>query len=66
MIVRQKLKFMQELTFAIKVECLHSTLLVKLLLHNCAGLNMQKHVNGAYKGSERFSRVENKSTYAHI
>ena len=36
MIVMQKLKFMQEFTFAIDVECLHSSLRAKLLMHNCA------------------------------
>ena len=36
MIVMQKLKFMQEFTFAINVECLHSSFQAKLLLHNCA------------------------------
>ena len=36
MIVMQKLKFMQEYTFAINVECLHSSLHAKLLMHNCA------------------------------
>ena len=36
MIVMQKLKFMQEFTFAINVEYLHSSLHAKLLMHNCA------------------------------
>ena len=36
MIVMQTLKFMQEFTFAINVECLHSSLQAKLLMHNCA------------------------------
>ena len=36
MIVMQKLKFMQEFTSAINVECLHSSLQAKLLMHNCA------------------------------
>ena len=36
MIVMQKLKFMQEFTFAINVECLHSSLQAKLLMHKCA------------------------------
>ena len=36
MIVMQKLKFMQEFTFAINVKCLHSSLQAKLLMHNCA------------------------------
>ena len=35
-IVMQKLKFMEEFTFAINVECLHSNLQAKLLMHNCA------------------------------
>ena len=34
--VMQKFKFMQEFTFAINVECLHSSLQAKLLMHNCA------------------------------
>ena len=36
MINLQKFKFVQEFTFAINVECLHSSLQVKLLMHNCA------------------------------
>ena len=36
MIVMQKLKFMQEFTFAINVECLQSSLHAKLLMYNCA------------------------------
>ena len=36
MIVMQKLKFMQELTSAINLECLHSSLQSKLLMNNCA------------------------------
>ena len=36
MTVMQKLKFMQEFTSAINVECLHSSLQAKLLMHNCA------------------------------
>ena len=36
MIVMQKLRFMQEFTFDINVECLHSSLQAKLLMHNCA------------------------------
>ena len=36
MIVMQKLKFMQEFTSVITVECLHSILQAKLLMHNCA------------------------------
>ena len=48
MIVMQKSKFMQEFTFAIDVECLHSSLRAKLLTHNCAGAKMQKHVFEAF------------------
>ena len=36
MIVMQKLEFMREFIFAINVECLHSNLRAKLLMHNCA------------------------------
>ena len=36
MIMMQRIKFMQEFTFAINVECLHSSLPAKLLMHNCA------------------------------
>ena len=36
MIVMQKLKFKQEFTSAFNVECLHSSLKAKLLMHNCA------------------------------
>ena len=43
-IVMQKLKFMQELTAAISVECLHSSLQAKLLRHNCARAKHAKHV----------------------
>ena len=34
--VMQKLKFMQEFTIVINVECLHSSLQAKLLKYNCA------------------------------
>ena len=34
MLATQKLKFMQEFTSAIDVECLHSSLKAKLLIHN--------------------------------
>ena len=42
MIVMQKLKFMQEFTFAINVECLHSNLHAKLLMHNWARAKQAK------------------------
>ena len=48
-IVMQKFKFMQEFTFAINVEGLHSSLQAKLLMRNCPCKNMQKHVFVAYK-----------------
>ena len=35
MIVMQKMKFMQEFTSVINVECLRSSLQAKLLMHNC-------------------------------
>ena len=48
MIVTQKLK-MQEFTSAINVECLHSSLRAKLLLHNCTRKKYKKHVFVACK-----------------
>ena len=36
MVVMQKVRFMQEFTFVINVECLHSSLHAKLLTHSCA------------------------------
>ena len=50
MIVLQNLKFMQEFTFAINVECLHSSLHARLLMHDCARAKHAKHVFVAYKG----------------
>ena len=41
-LVMQKLKFMQEFTFAINVECLHSSLKAKLLMRNCASAKNAK------------------------
>ena len=35
---------MQEFTSAINVECLHSSLQAKLLMHKCARAKMKKHV----------------------
>ena len=49
MIVMQKLKFMQEFTFAINVECLHSSLQAKLLMHICARAKIAKTWFVAYK-----------------
>ena len=48
MIEMQKLKFMQEFTFAINVECLDNSLQAKLM-HEWAHA---KHVFVAYKGFE--------------
>ena len=45
MIVMQNLKCMQELIFAIYIECLHSSLHAKLLMHNCA---RAKHANTCF------------------
>ena len=41
---------MQEITFAINVECVHSSLQAKLLCITAHEQNMQKHVFVAYKG----------------
>ena len=60
MIVMQKLKFMQEFTSAINVECLHRTLQPKPLMHNCASAKNAKTCFVAYKGFWKLSRVENK------
>ena len=49
MIIVQKLKFKHEFTSAFNVECLHSSLKAKLLMHNSARAKMQKHVYVAYK-----------------
>ena len=35
MIVMEKLKFVQAFTSAVSVDCLHSSLHAKLLMHNC-------------------------------
>ena len=58
-IVIQKLQFMQEFTLVIKVGCLHSNLLAKLLMYIYAGAkHAKKSLNRAFKEFFRFSRVE--------
>ena len=42
MIVMEKLKFVQAFTSAVSVECLHSSLHAKLLMHNCAHAKLAK------------------------
>ena len=49
MVVMQKVRFMQEFTFVINVECLHSSLHAKLLTHNCARAKHAEHVFVAQK-----------------
>ena len=44
MIVMQKIKFMQEFTSAINVECLHSSLQANILMHNCARAKNAKNM----------------------
>ena len=64
----QKLKFILEFIFAIIVECLHSNLLAKLLLHNCARAkhgktckcSIQKILQVLYMSE--FSKPKKKST----
>ena len=51
MLVMQKIKFMQEFTFAIDVECLQSSLHAKLLMHNCA---RAKHAKTCFCSIEDF------------
>ena len=44
-VLMQKFEFMQEFTSSTNVECLHSSLQAKLLMHNCArAKKKQKHV----------------------
>ena len=45
MIVMQKLKRMQEVKFAISVECLHSSLQAKVPVHDCT---RAKHVKTCF------------------
>ena len=49
MIVMQKLKFMQEITFSIDVECLHSSFQAKPLKHHCARAKHAKTCFVAFK-----------------
>ena len=42
--------FVQEFTFAINVECLHSSAQGNLLMHNCARAKHAKTCFVAYKG----------------
>ena len=44
----------------INVNCLHSSLQAKLLMHNCARAKNEKHVFVAYKVIWKLSLVENK------
>ena len=45
----QKSKFMQIITSAVSVECLHSILQAKLQMQNCARAKNAKHVFISYK-----------------
>ena len=63
MIVMQKLKFMQEFIFAINVECLHSRLHAKLLMHNCA---RAKHAKTCFKDFESSVEWKISAFDAHI
>ena len=49
-VIMKKIKFMQELSCAISVDCLHCSLLAKLLMHNCARAKHAKTCFVAYKG----------------
>ena len=51
----QKLKFMQEFIFAINVECLHSSLHAKLLMHNCA---RAKHAKTCFCSIQRILKAQ--------
>ena len=62
-IVMQKLKFMQEFTFAINVECLHSSLHAKLLMHNCA---CAEHAKTCFCSIQRILKAQLSGKYVHM
>ena len=57
-VVMQKLKFMQEFTFTIIVECLHSNVLAKFLMHNYAHAKHAKSRICSLKGFHSIIQVE--------
>ena len=66
MIVMQKLKFMQEYTFAINLECLHNSLQVKLLIHNCTRKTCKNIFFVAYNNLESSVEWKISSYVAHL
>ena len=52
------LKLMQELTFAVNIECLQSNLLVKLLMHNCARAKHSKTCKYSIQRIFKINRAE--------
>ena len=58
MIVMQNLKFIQELTSAVNVGCLHSNLQTKLQMQNCASVKKAISLVES-EVIEKLSRVEN-------
>ena len=51
----QKSKFMQEVTLAINVECLQTSLQEKLLMHNCA---RAEHTKTCFCSIQRISKAQ--------
>ena len=55
MIIMQNIYFMQEFIFAIIVECLHSNLQTKILMHNCP---RAKHANTCFYSILRLLKAQ--------
>ena len=58
--VMQNLKFMQEFTSAINVECLHSSLQAKILMRNCA---RAKNANKKNAKNKKKTKTKTKKTF---
>ena len=65
MIVLQKLKFMQKFTTAINVECLHSSLHAKLLMHTC-NCARAKHAKTRFCSIERILKSQSSGKQVHM
>ena len=59
----QKMKVMQEFTFAINVEVLHRNLLAKLPMHNCA---RAKYAKSSKSSIQRILQVQSSGHDARI
>ena len=63
MIAMQKLKFMQEFTSAVNVECLHSSLQAKLLIRYCA---RAKNTKACFCSIQSNLKVQSSGTYVRM